>query len=319
MNSSPLSQSKVAAFKQRGYCVTDVLFEASLVGAVREEIERAWDATRGEGDSNPFGRIRPQLQHLHATSTLLGEFCRHPTFAAIAETLLGLEADLVFNQAFIKAGGAHPRAEVPWHQDAAFAELTELGYNCFVAITPMTAENGALRVAAARPLVPHDWDDTLAFPRCRLEADAGELIEMTPGQVLIFDQQVFHRSEPNRTTEPRIAYSLGYSSPKARLKRGHAVFGERVPLVRGGRHVDTLLWDHAETGAGGEDGDLVRAVLSELEERGIPAATAFSDFRQALPRRDQARDLLRQLVTPDIAWGANADQGNIVDKSSRQR
>jgi hypothetical protein len=316
---SPLREGHLAEFEERGYFVTEVLFDAALLEAVRGEIERVWTGSVARLEGHAFGRIRPQLQHLHAESTLLGEFCRQPVFADIALALLGPDGDLVFNQAFIKAGGGHRLAEVPWHQDAAFAELTELGYNCFVAITPATAQNGALRVARGRPLQPHQWDDELAFPRCDLASDAGELIELLPGQVLVFDQQVVHRSSSNTTSCPRIAYSLGYSSPNARLERGNTVFGERVPLVRSGRHVDTLLRDYAQARCGAEDTQLARAVLSELADRGVPATALFAGYRRALRGDGDARDMLRRLVTPHISWDAEVDQGNVVNKSPRTR
>jgi hypothetical protein len=93
-----LPQHAARGFDERGFFITEPLFDEATLREVRGEIERAWEEQRRGSQSSSrkdvFTRVSAELQRLHHESDVLTAFCRHEAFTAIAQVLLGSEADL---------------------------------------------------------------------------------------------------------------------------------------------------------------------------------------------------------------------------------
>ena len=100
------------------------------------------------------------------------------------------------------------------HQDApAFTTFDQKFHvTVMIAVDPSTIENGCLEVVEGfekEELLPQSEDGTI-------RADIAESlqwkpVEMKPGEILIFDSYIPHRSAPNRSTSPRRALYVTYN------------------------------------------------------------------------------------------------------------
>ena len=274
-------------FEERGFFITEPLFDDTLLRDVRREIERAWDLRRRRAESashdDVFAQVRPELQRLHHPSDALAAFCRHGAFVEVARALLGPDADLLGNQAYVKAPDRAGVTAIPWHQDAYYAEIDARAYNCWVAVTRTTVENGTVVRAEVPPggaLLPHFWDRKLLFFRCEVDERRAVPVVLEPGQAFVYHGRVPHRSGVNVSAEVRIAYSVAFTTGAARLSANGEAFGDRVPLLRGGERADVLVAEYltATSPAPAHPG---ARVIEEIETR-APAKVA------------ELRDLLRR-------------------------
>jgi phytanoyl-CoA hydroxylase len=234
----PITEGTVRHFREHGFVITGPLFDAGTLGAVRREIERLWQQRIGRGASRDhFLEVRPELPRLHRESAVLAAFCRAPAFSALAAALIGPDADVMWNQSYVKGPDRGGLTVIPWHQDGYYAEIDAMAYNCWVAITPMTVENGTVYRARVPPdsgLVPHTWDDALLFYRCEVDEALAVPVLLEPGQAFVYHGRIPHRSGPNLSRESRIAYGVSFTSAHARLRSNGQGFGDRVPLLRDG-------------------------------------------------------------------------------------
>jgi ectoine hydroxylase-related dioxygenase (phytanoyl-CoA dioxygenase family) len=203
-------------FEDRGFFITEPLFDEQTLRAVRGEIERLWQVRlRGRSRDDVFPHVRPELQRLHLESDVLAAFCRSDPFVDVARALLGPDADLVWNQAYAKAlDDRSGVTAIPWHQDAYYGELDARSYNCWVAITRTTVENGTVfraPVPMGNVLLPHVWDKELLFFRCDVDERDSVPVVLEPGQAFVFQPRVPHRSGRNLSGEVRIAYSVAFA------------------------------------------------------------------------------------------------------------
>jgi len=238
-------------FEEQGFFVTEPLFDDTLLREVRREIERAWALRRRRAESaghdDLFAQVRPEMQRLHHESDALAAFCRHEAFVEVARALLGPDADLLSNQSYLKAPDRGGVTAIPWHQDAYYAEIDARAYNCWVAITRTTVANGTLVRADVPPggaLLPHVWDKSLLFFRCEMDERRAVPVVLEPGQAFVYHGRVPHRSGVNVSAEVRIAYSVAFTTPAARLAANGEAFGDRVALLRGGERADALVAKH---------------------------------------------------------------------------
>jgi ectoine hydroxylase-related dioxygenase (phytanoyl-CoA dioxygenase family) len=108
------------------------------------------------------------------------------------------------------------------HQDApAFASFGQSYHiTVMLAVDPCTPENGCLEVVEGlhgSGLFPQAADGTL-HPDW-VNAQRWRPVEMVPGDVLLFDSYLPHRSGPNRSSQPRRALYVTYNRESAGRQR----------------------------------------------------------------------------------------------------
>lgn len=121
----------------------------------------------------------------------------------------------------------NPKGVVPAHQDWSFVDKEEEGYSsitCWITLVPTTMDNGALGVIrgshkimqnhrpSPSPQTPVPLSEHMfsIFPYLNI-------IEMQPGEVLMFDNRTFHASLPNTTDAVRLAVGIGVTQADAQL------------------------------------------------------------------------------------------------------
>jgi len=141
----------------------------------------------------------------------LAAFLEHSQLSGVLERLCG-EPTVLFKEKinFKLPGGSGFEP----HQDApAFTTFGQRYHvTVMIAVDPATEENGCLEVVDGfhgAGLLPQAPDGTL--DRAWADAQVWKPIEMDPGDVLIFDSYVPHRSGPNRSRSPRRALYVTYN------------------------------------------------------------------------------------------------------------
>lgn len=164
---------------------------------------------------------------IHALAT-------HPHLLRRVAPLLGGDVLVWRVHAFDKGPGA---GEIPWHQDAHYWPLEPaVVVTAWIACDRTTPENGCLEVVPG--------SHAFRFPslvdpaqRAALSITAPDLtgvdlhsalsLPMAPGQCLLFNERLLHRSGPNATAGPRLGLSVRCIPPLTRILQydgaGHGV------------------------------------------------------------------------------------------------
>ena len=150
-----VSPEQRRAFDEDGFFVTAPAFSEAELAPVRAAIAAAWAQRRTErtrSEEARWDRLRPELPRLHRTSDAAAEFCRSPVFAAITGACIGPDADMMWNQAHVKAVDEAGLTRFPWHQDGAYAQMEYPDtVSCWVALTRCDARNGAMMMSPGEP------------------------------------------------------------------------------------------------------------------------------------------------------------------------
>lgn len=231
---------------ERGFFFTDVLFTAAELEPVRRECLRLYrDSIEKIPDSNPSHRakqrLRPFLPAPHEGSEIIARFQRHPVFQDLARAIIGPDVDQTWSQGCLKLPDVGAWTQFPFHQDGKFAAIDrqDSGISCFLALAPLSPQNGTLSFAAGahRTVLPHVWDEQLEWWSC--DVGGFEVVPGTlrPGQMVVYRLMTPHGSPPNLSDEMREAFLMTFNVPGVRLVETGELFGDQRPLLRGGQAV----------------------------------------------------------------------------------
>ncbi len=218
-----IAANTLSDYERDGYFVAKNMFDAREIDLLRRAAkeDRALDQHsfgRGDGEG---GTVRLSLWN-HPGDTIYGMFARCESMVDSAEELLGGEVYHYHSKMIMKdakVGGAWA-----WHQDygywyqngVLFPNLT----SAFIAVDPATRENGCMQVLKGSHhmgRVDHilTGDQAGADMERVHEAEKRlELVhvEMEPGDVLFFHSNLLHRSDQNRSDNPRWAMICCYNA-----------------------------------------------------------------------------------------------------------
>ena len=205
--STRLSEVEVAAYRERG-----ILHPLrAIAGAEADALHARYQANAGfiKGRNN---------QKPHLLYTWLDALVRDPRIVDAVESLLGPNLWCWGAQFFAKPPG--DAAYVSWHQDATYWGLSSPDVaTAWVALTPSTRESGCMQVVPGthRTQVPHEdrFDDANLLSRgqevaVKVDPKAVVDVELQPGEMSLHHVLLFHGSEPNRSTHPRVGFAIRY-------------------------------------------------------------------------------------------------------------
>ncbi len=144
----------------------------------------------------------------------------HPKLLALAEKLIGGQAEMFQDMALIKPPDGR---EKPWHQDQAYFELppeTKV-VGVWIALDAAGIENGCMRVMPGwhrRERFFHFQMRDLQICDAQMESLQAErvAVPLEPGGCLIFDSYLPHGTPSNFTTTRRRALQFHYRAIGAR-------------------------------------------------------------------------------------------------------
>jgi hypothetical protein len=179
------------------------------------------DLTYGSGWVGPSLAYR-KLEHLELTDAFR-EWIENPLFARIARTALGESVSLYRAVLWNKAAMAG--TELPWHQD----DGRFWGIDRPPSLQIWTALDDAPQEAGCLEVIPGTHLEGLASPEggtvqaSSLDAiDVGGRAIKLPtrsGEAILIHNHLWHRSDRNRTANPRRALSISYLDGATRCLR----------------------------------------------------------------------------------------------------
>jgi len=201
------------------------LFDKEEVGLLqraakedRELDQHSFAKRDGEG-----GTVRLCLWN-HPGDTLYGMFARSESVVNSAEKLLGGEVYHYHSKMIMKdprVGGAWA-----WHQDYGYwyqnGVLAPLLCSAFIAVDPATRENGCMQVLRGSHelgRIDHVLTGEQAGADMERVAEVQKRLEtvyvvMEPGDTLFFHCNLLHRSDQNRSDNPRWSMICCYNAAR---------------------------------------------------------------------------------------------------------
>jgi ectoine hydroxylase len=225
MAAGPLGKDVLEQYERDGYVVAKQMFsrqEIDLLRRAAKEDRELDQHSFGKGDGEG-GVVRLSLWN-HPGDTIYGMFARCETVVNSAETLLGGEVYHYHSKMIMKdakVGGAWA-----WHQDYGYwyqnGVLFPLLTSAFIAVDPATRENGCMQVLRGSHQlgrIEHVLTGDQAgadMERVKEAEKRLELVhvEMEPGDVLFFHANLLHRSDQNRSENPRWAMICCYNAAR---------------------------------------------------------------------------------------------------------
>src|SRR5665213_2095283 len=214
MAKGAISDREARAYQEDGYVLVKGMLDAEeieLLGrAAREDRvldQHSYGRADGEG-----GQVRLSLWN-HPGDTIYGMFARCESIVNTAEKILGGEVYHYHSKMIMKdakVGGAWA-----WHQDYGYwyqnGVLFPLLTSAFIAVDPATKENGCMQVLKGSHKMGR-IDHVLTGEQAGADPERVEEIlkvlpldhvVMEPGDVLYFHANLLHRSDQNRSENPR--------------------------------------------------------------------------------------------------------------------
>jgi hypothetical protein len=220
-----LTKQDLDAYHADGYLLSRGLFERDEIDLLRQsalldsELDRqSFNRADGEG-----GTVRLSLWNQPGDS-IYGMFARCERIVDSVERILGGEAYHYHSKMILKdarTGGAWT-----WHQDYGywyhFGVLFPLLTSVAIAVDPATRENGCLQVLRGSHLLGR-LDHVLSGEQAGADVERVnealerlELVhcEMEPGDALFFHCNLLHRSDQNKSDQPRWSLICCYNAAR---------------------------------------------------------------------------------------------------------
>jgi ectoine hydroxylase len=225
MAAGPLSNTRLEEYQKNGFVLERGMFDAEEIGLLRraaKEDRQLDQHSFGRGDGEG-GTVRLSLWN-HPGDTLYGMFARCESIVNSAEKLLEGEVYHYHSKMIMKdakVGGAWA-----WHQDYGYwyqnGVLFPLLCSASIAVDPATRENGCLQVLKGSHHMGR-IDHVLTGDQAGADLErVGEAqkrletiyIEMDPGDVLFFHANLLHRSDQNKSDNPRWSMICCYNAAR---------------------------------------------------------------------------------------------------------
>jgi non-heme Fe2+,alpha-ketoglutarate-dependent halogenase len=210
--SSGLMKGQFEQYHRDGF-----LFPVSVISAAEAESARRELESIARQCGIPLGR----LPMLHEYFEWAYDLAAHPRLLDVVEKILG--PNLIVWGTLVLSKEPGSRGMVPWHQDRAYAEFLRgtPSVSAWIALTPVTSENGCLRVIRAShgtllPFTDKKGENDMLRRGQRVmaeinEADAIDIV-LQPGQASLHDDTLIHGSNPNYSHGPRTGFIIRYAT-----------------------------------------------------------------------------------------------------------
>jgi phytanoyl-CoA hydroxylase len=255
-----LIEAQRASWDERGFFRVDGFASADVCAAMLERVVQiVRDPALAESvhvklmaEANKAGMpvARPEdgmskVFHLHRDA-VFAEFAHSPAVVELVAPLIEPDVDVFLSQFIFKTPGAWGQ---PWHQDSFYFpfEPARPVVGVWLAVTEATLVNGCLHVlpgSQTEPVHAHVPDRRPGanygyFEIVDHDMYASEPVLMAPGDLLVFDSHLMHRSTDNESSGIRAAMVYHYAGAGT-IDHSEEYFpstNDWVPVQRDGRPV----------------------------------------------------------------------------------
>ena len=216
---------ELEAYRDRGFLLVPQLFDLDEMNILLDFAKRDQALLAGAtGRKDAAGQITKLTLWNHAGDDLYGMFSRSPRIVDRMEQLLGGEVYHYHTKMMLKeprVGGAWE-----WHQDYGYwyhnGCLFPLLASCLIAVDRATKENGCLQVLVGSHRmgrIEHGkvGDQTgadMEIVGAALERLNWLISTAAPGDALFFHCNLLHRSDQNRSADPRWSLICCYNAAR---------------------------------------------------------------------------------------------------------
>jgi phytanoyl-CoA hydroxylase len=227
-----LTQEQIRSFQENGYLVVEGLFAPDEIRALVDyfmemheggPIPGCFEPASPEEAGGDILKLYPRMMHPHRVNEVALRYLLDDRLEDVLTGLFGEEPLAAQSMLYFKPAGAKGQA---LHQDNFFLKV-EPGtcIAAWVALDPADQENGGLEVVPGTHdmelFCPEEADSEVSFTRDYVPVPEGleaVPVVMQPGDVLFFNGQLVHGSQPN-TSQDRfrrsfICHYIGRSSER---------------------------------------------------------------------------------------------------------
>ncbi len=217
--------AELAQYHETGYLFMPGLFDAEEMQILLRFAKADQALISGAaGRKDATGQVTKLTLWNHAGDDLYGMFSRSPRIVDRMEQLLGGEVYHYHTKMMLKeprVGGAWE-----WHQDYGYwyhnGCLYPLLASCLIAVDRATKQNGCLQVLVgshAMGRIEHGKTGDQTGAEMEIVSAAMErlqlvYIEAEPGDALFFHCNLLHRSDQNRSNDPRWSLICCYNAAR---------------------------------------------------------------------------------------------------------
>ena len=228
-----LSDEQRASWEERGFFRVDGFAPTATCTAMLERVTElvrdpeqaasigAWilpESNKAKVEvANPEDAVS-KIFRLHRDS-VFAEFAHSAAVVELVSPLIAPDVDVFLSQFIFKTAGAWGQ---PWHQDSLYFpfEPARPVVGVWLAVTEATLVNGCLHVlpgSQAEPVHAHVPDRRPGanygyFEIVDHDMSASEPVLMSPGDLLVFDSHLMHRSTDNESSGIRAAMVYHYAT-----------------------------------------------------------------------------------------------------------
>ncbi len=206
-----IGEDALRCYKEDGYLLLSGLISPEAAAILRTEV---LDIMAVIG----LGKTKLKQTGEYLAGTAIDGLVNSPNLCQVASRLMEGSATLYLPFTAVKSG-VEPGdgvggGQFHFHQDNQYTRFDGPGINLWVALMPMTEENGCLRILPKVHLdgtLPtggapdNDGHRTVPFE----VADAVPIV-MQPGDCVAFSRLTVHGSGPNQSPEHRVAYAVQF-------------------------------------------------------------------------------------------------------------
>lgn len=210
-----LHDKEIKFYNHEGYLYLPGLIRVDVATDLRGEVlsilkQLGMKDEQLHHNAGASGKLHQTTQYL--AGGLLDAMINGEALRDIASQLMGGDSRLYMPFTAVKCGGGG--GTFHFHQDNQYTRFDGPGINLWMAMNPMTPDNGCLQVAprshqrgTAESVDSGDGD---AHRRMKVEPESFLPVRMNAGDCIAFSRLTVHGSGPNITTEPRVAYAVQF-------------------------------------------------------------------------------------------------------------
>ena len=197
-------------FEQNGFVVVKQFFTPEEMTQLRAAIKEAQDKVEEKSRLDKGGLL---FKHnLFQRSDPIRSFISQRKIVHFLRDIMGPDIWCRWDQTVDKAPGGD---EFPWHQDNGYNGLSDGHFQFWIAMSEMTKDNGGLWVQKGSHKngnLPHTLvGNHLVCPGDEKDA---VFVGAEAGDAALFSSFTLHRTAPNTTQKPRVAYVVEFMSMK---------------------------------------------------------------------------------------------------------